>query len=131
VPAESKIAAAAIGAGLAFAALGGSAFGGSPGEGSGEPAAGAAATKSVAIRDDVFSPRAVTISRGDKVVWRWKGENDHNVSFRKVPSGAKRPRGSTTKSSGRFARTFSRRGTFHYVCTIHEDLGMRGRVVVH
>jgi plastocyanin len=90
----------------------------------------AAATKSVSIRDDSFSPRRVRIASGGKVVWRWKGENDHNVTFRKVPSGAKRPRGSTTKSSGRFARTFKKRGTYRYVCTIHEDLGMKGRVIV-
>jgi plastocyanin len=91
----------------------------------------ASATKSVAIEDDFFSPKAASISRGGKVVWRWKGFNDHNVRFRSAPSGAKRPKGSTTKSSGRFARTFSRRGTYRYVCTIHEDAGMKGRVVVH
>jgi plastocyanin len=91
----------------------------------------ASATKSVSIEDDFFSPKRVNISRGDKVVWRWKGFNDHNVRFRSAPSGAKRPKGSTTKSSGRFARTFSKRGTFRYVCTIHEASGMKGRVVVH
>ncbi len=90
----------------------------------------AADTKNVSVNDDLFSPRAVTVAQGDKVVWRWKGSADHNVRFRKVPAGAKRPKGSTTKASGRFARTFSRKGTFRYVCTIHEDVGMKGRVVV-
>ena len=93
-------------------------------------AAQTAATKSVSVRDDFFSPRTASISRGDKVVWRWRGDNPHNVRFRQVPRGAKRPRGSTTKTSGRFARTFSRRGTYRYVCTIHADSGMRGRVAV-
>jgi plastocyanin len=87
-------------------------------------------TKRVSVRDDVFSPRAARVARGGKVVWLWKGDNPHNVRFRRVPAGARRPRGSSTKESGRFARTFSRRGTYRYVCTIHEDLGMRGRVVV-
>ena len=90
----------------------------------------ASATKSVSVEDDFFSPKTRSIARGDKVVWRWKGFNDHNVRFRSAPSGAKRPKGSTTKSSGRFARTFSRRGTYRYVCTIHEDSGMKGRVAV-
>jgi plastocyanin len=90
----------------------------------------ASATKSVSVEDDFFSPKARSISRGDKVVWRWKGSNPHNVRFRSAPSGAKRPKGSSTKSSGRFARSFSRRGTYRYVCTIHEDSGMKGRVVV-
>jgi plastocyanin len=91
---------------------------------------GASATKSVSVKDDFFSPKAVRIASGGKVVWRWKGENDHNVKFRKVPAGATRPRGSTTKSSGRLARTFKKRGTYRYVCTIHQDLGMKGRVIV-
>ena len=87
------------------------------------------ATKSVSVRDDLFSPRAVSVSRGDKVAWRWKGSNAHNVTFRSVPSGASKPR-SATKTSGRFARTFRKRGTYRYVCTIHQDLGMRGTVKV-
>jgi plastocyanin len=96
----------------------------------GSGAASPSATRSVSVRDDVFSPRTRTVSRGDKVVWRWRGFNEHNVRFRSAPSGTRRPRGSTTQTSGRFARTFTRRGTYRYVCTIHEDSGMRGRVVV-
>lgn len=91
----------------------------------------ASATKNVSVEDDFFSSKTVNISSGDKVVWRWKGFDDHNVRFRSAPSGVKRPKGSTTKASGRFARTFSKRGTYRYVCTLHEDSGMKGRVVVH
>jgi plastocyanin len=81
----------------------------------------------VSVRDDRFSPRSVTVSRGGKVTWRWRGDNPHNVRFRKVPSGASR-RGSDTQTSGRFARTFKKSGRYRYVCTIHEDIGMRGSV---
>ncbi len=87
-------------------------------------------TKTVTIRDNSFNPSAVSVPRGGKVVWRWKGANDHNVRFRQVPKGAKRPRGATTKSTGRFARTLKKAGTYRYVCTIHQALGMKGRVVV-
>jgi plastocyanin len=96
---------------------------------SGGAGAVGASTKSVSVRDSVFSPRSVSVSRGGKVVWRWRGELDHNVRFRKVPSGASR-RGSATQTSGRFARTFKKRGTYRYVCTIHEALGMKGTVHV-
>ena len=88
-----------------------------------------ASTKSVSVRDSAFSPRSVTVSRGGKVVWRWRGELDHNVRFRKVPSGASK-RGSPTQTTGRFARTFKQRGTYRYVCTIHQDQGMKGTVHV-
>jgi plastocyanin len=101
-----------------------------PARDSGAPAT-TAATKTVSLRDDFFSPATVRIHRGDKVVWRWKGSNDHNVTFKKVPSGVKRPRGSGTRSTGsRFAHTFKTRGTYRYVCTIHQSLGMKGRVIV-
>jgi plastocyanin len=86
-------------------------------------------TKRVSVRDDAFSPKTVDVARNGKVVWSWKGSNDHNVKFRRVPSGASK-RGSQTQSSGRFARTFSKSGTYRYVCTIHEDLGMKGTIKV-
>jgi plastocyanin len=90
---------------------------------------GAHATKnaSVSVRDDLFSPRTASVSVGGKVTWRWRGSNPHNVKFRKVPRGASK-RGKGTQDSGRFSRTFSKRGTYRYVCTIHEDIGMRGTV---
>jgi plastocyanin len=88
-----------------------------------------AKTKRVSVKDDLFSPKTVRVARGGKVTWVWKGENDHNVRFRKVPAGAKRPKGSSTQSSGRFSRTFRKGGTYRYVCTIHEDFGMKGKVV--
>jgi plastocyanin len=107
--------------------VGAAAFGVAPALGGQD--AESAATKRVSVRDDVFSPRNVTVASRDKVIWRWRGDNPHNVRFRSVPSGASR-RGSDTQSSGRFARTFRQRGRYRYVCTIHADIGMRGSVRV-
>ena len=95
----------------------------------GDSGAVGSATKRVSVRDDFFSPRSVTVSRGDRVVWRWRGDNAHNVRFRSVPRGARRG-GSSLKTSGTFARTFRKRGRYRYVCTIHVDVGMRGSVRV-
>jgi plastocyanin len=89
-----------------------------------------AATERISVRDDRFSPKSASIRRGTKVVWSWKGDNPHNVRFRKAPSGVKRPKGSDTQTSGRFARKFRDRGRYRYVCTIHEDLGMEGSLRV-
>jgi plastocyanin len=96
---------------------------------SGGPSAGSSKSVGVSVKDNAFSPRSVEVARGGKVVWRWKGANPHNVKFRKVPSGASK-RGSKTQSSGRFARTFTKRGRYRYVCTIHVALGMKGSVSV-
>jgi plastocyanin len=97
---------------------------------SGGSSAQSARTERISVKDDLFSPKSVSIRRGTKVVWSWKGDNPHNVRFRKAPSGVKRPRGSDTQSSGRFARKFRERGRYGYVCTIHEDIGMKGSLKV-
>ncbi len=92
--------------------------------------AGVSKTRGVSVRDDFFSPKRATIRAGDRVKWTWREQGDHNVRFRRVPAGAGRKPGERTKSSGTFSRRFTRRGTYRYVCTIHEDLGMTGSVKV-
>ena len=89
------------------------------------PSANSAATKRVSIKDDFFSPKRVNVAVGGKVRWSWKGSNDHNVTFRKVPKGASK-KGAGTRNKGTFTRSFGKRGTYSYVCTIH---GMKGTVV--
>jgi plastocyanin len=79
----------------------------------------------------VWSPRSRSIGVGDTV--RWKAvEGNHNVQsrgsnwsfFRNLPEGTA------------VTRTFNRRGTFRYYCTIHGSVqngvcsGMCGRIVV-
>jgi plastocyanin len=89
----------------------------------------ASAAKRVTIKDDFFKPKTVHVGVGGKVTWSWRGDGDeHNVTFRKVPKGASK-RHSRTHTGGSFTRSFTKRGTYRYVCTIHEDLGMRGTVV--
>lgn len=79
----------------------------------------------------VWSPKARTITRGTIVRWR-SVDGSHTVRsrganwsyFRNLPLGAS------------VARTFNRRGTFRYYCTIHGSIsngvctGMCGRIVV-
>jgi plastocyanin len=97
--------------------------------GRGKPQGTASKRTSVSVKDDFFSPKSKTVTSGTTVTWRWRGSDPHNVRFRKVPSGASK-RGSHTQESGRFSRTFTTRGRYRYVCTIHEDLGMTGAVRV-
>jgi plastocyanin len=95
---------------------------------SGDREAAPAAAKRVNIRDDFFSPRTVRVRVRGRVTWVWKGDNPHNVTFRRVPKGASKRRAST-RTSGRFTRSFGKAGRYRYVCTIHEDIGMRGTVL--
>ena len=79
----------------------------------------------------VWSPKVKSITRGTTVRWR-AIDGSHNVKsrsanwtyFRSLPNGTA------------VARTFNRRGTFRYYCTIHGSVsngvctGMCGSIVV-
>jgi len=69
--------------------------------------------KQVAVKDDFFTPRPITIKKGTKVVWTWKGKRKHNVS---AASGAW---GSGSKKKGTYSHTFKKKGTYTVFCTIH------------
>lgn len=82
------------------------------------PAQGAG---SVAVKDNLFSPKAVTVKAGGKVTWTWAGRAPHNVTFRSTHS--------KTQTKGTFSLAFKNKGTFAYKCTIHP--GMVGTVKVN
>jgi plastocyanin len=93
------------------------------------PALGAdrAADEKIAVKDNFFSSRSVTVEEGDIVRWTWRGDNRHNVTFKKVPAGASK-HGAKTRSSGRWQRKFRVPGQYRYVCTLFT--GMRGTITV-
>ena len=82
-------------------------------------ATAAAATRSVGVGDNWFVRSSgvptVTVSRGDTVVWRWRGDAPHNVF---VTSGPARFR-SPVKRSGTYRRKLTRAGRYTIICTIH------------
>jgi plastocyanin len=78
------------------------------------PSSGAA-TKVVSVKDNFFSPRPLTISKGASVRWVWKGKQKHNVTVANGPSNFR----AGTRKTGSFTHTFKKRGTYSIVCTIH------------
>lgn len=84
--------------------------------------AAAAHTAAVSVRNDFFSPRTVTIARGDTVRWVWRSRGrKHNVASASFGDSGKKRRGS-------FAVRFARAGRYAYFCSLHD--GMSGTVVV-
>ena len=81
----------------------------------------------VSVMDNFFDPRSVTIERGTKVTFVWKGTNRHNVRFTRVPAGT-RKKGSPTRRTGEWSRRFYKPGLYRYVCTLFD--GMRGTITV-
>ena len=84
-------------------------------------------TARVRVMDNFFEPRSTVIRQNEKVVWVWRGENSHNVTFTKVPKGASK-KGADTRKEGRWTRKFRKRGYYKYQCTIHA--GQRGSIEV-
>jgi plastocyanin len=79
------------------------------------PSVAATTTKTVAIKDDFFGPKKLTISKGSKVKWVWKGNEAHNVSVANGPSFFRFGK----RKTGTKSHTFKKRGTYSIVCTIH------------
>jgi plastocyanin len=87
-----------------------------------------AATSTVKVKDDFFKPKRVEIEKGDKVTWRWKGSNIHNVALKK-PGKKRIAVASEFKTEGKFTHKFRRVGTWRVLCETHPR-NMRMRVVV-
>ena len=84
-----------------------------------------------------FSPAKITVKRGDVIRFTQTRVNAHNIEFKGFPAGVDLgdirvgPYMMTpgqvyeVKVDARFAP-----GTYDYVCTPHESMGMKGQIVV-
>jgi plastocyanin len=99
-----KLIAGATAAALAAGALAATAFG---------------ATKTITVKDNVFSPTTVTVKKGTTVKWVWKGKAPHNV----ISTGAGKFQ-SKTQVKGSFSKKLTKAGTYKIVCSIHQP-GMK------
>lgn len=87
-----------------------------------------AATPEVKVKDDFFKPKKVEINKGGKVLWRWKGENPHNVAGMK-PGRSTIAFRSAIKTDGKYSHKFRKVGTWKILCEVH-PVDMRMKVVV-
>jgi len=83
-----------------------------------------AATKTVRVADDVFSPKSVSIRKGDTLRFRWTGKHPHNV----VRTSGPRFTAIGIRRSGTVSRRLNRRGTYRLVCTVHPGMRMTATV---
>src|SRR3954451_21541553 len=89
------------------------------------PAAQAGSAKTVSVKNNAFSPGSVAIKKGGKVTWKWtQGGVPHNVT----PASGAAGSATSSKKGFTFTKTFSKTGTFKYVCTIHSSMKMTVKV---
>jgi len=84
-----------------------------------------AASRSVKVGDDYFVHRGsvptVTVKKGTRVTWRFRGSDLHNVAVTKGPVKFH----SSSKDSGSFSKKMRRAGRYTLVCTIHSGMKMK------
>ena len=84
------------------------------------------ATKTVAVKDNFFSPKSISISKGTKVTWKWRGTSFHNVTVKTGPQKFH----SKLQQKGSYSHTFTKAGTYTLLCSVHAP-GMKMTVKVH
>ena len=87
-----------------------------------------AATTEVKLKDNFFKPDRVEIAKGDKVLFRWKGSDLHNVAGKK-PGSKKIAFASDFMTEGKYTHRFGKVGTWKLLCENHPRK-MRMKVVV-
>jgi plastocyanin len=81
----------------------------------------------VAVQDNYFDPRSVSdLEPGESVRWVWRGDNRHNLRFRKAGNVVKRR--VKARSNGFAFRAFATAGVYRYYCSLYD--GMEGTVTV-
>jgi plastocyanin len=98
-------------------------------------AAGGGATAAVVIKNFAFTPQTITVKAGTTVTWTNQDSVQHTVtSADSIKVGAKV---TSMFDSGLFNQgqtfsfTFTKAGTYFYVCTIHASQpAMHGEVIV-
>lgn len=89
-------------------------------------------THSVSVTNGSFTPKELTISAGDKVIWTNNGTNGHNVNgttatFPSNPESF----GNDVGLGWTYEFTFNIAGTYDYQCDPHAIYGMVGKVIVN
>ena len=79
------------------------------------PAVAGSATRKVGVEDDFFSVTSLSVSKGTKVKWVWKGSEKHNVVTQKGPASFRSP----LQKTGTFTYKFRKKGTYSLLCTVH------------
>ena len=107
------------------------------------PALAAGKTVEVSMKNNpkgVFVPATVNISVGDTVNWTNPGVITHTVTFDPaqaatasnvaLPAGVAPFGSENMEEDATFSHTFTVKGTYKYVCKMHEAMGMVGTVIV-
>lgn len=72
------------------------------------------ATNAVSIHNFAFSPANIRVKTGTTVTWTNQDQDSHTVTANPGPFHSK-----ALATGDKFKFTFTKAGTYHYLCTIH------------
>ena len=85
---------------------------------------------SITVGDNYFvrdgGVPTVTVKKGAKVKWVWRGKSLHNVKVTKGPVKF----GSRSQTKGSFTKRVKKKGTYTLVCTVHGASDQSMKLVV-
>lgn len=84
----------------------------------------ASSASTVRLKDNFFTPKTTSVSKGSTVTFRWAGKAAHNVVVERGPVKFR----SSTKVKGTYKRKLTRRGSYTIVCTLHPGMTLKLRV---
>jgi plastocyanin len=87
-----------------------------------------AATKSIALKDDKFVPKSVTVKRGTTVKFVWRGKHQHNLAETKAPKGAKKIKTTALKTKGSLSTKLVKKGAYTFICQVHPGMQVKIKV---
>ena len=89
-------------------------------------ATGAAST-TIKLDDNFFSPDSKSVKKGTKVRFKWVGDNPHNVVKASGPGGSFSSE-TTSKPGVNYTKKFKKAGKYKIVCTIHDGMDLKLKV---
>ncbi len=87
----------------------------------------AAATKTVKVADNFYSPKKLSVPKDTTIKWKWSNQNadSHDVYLNKKPKGVKRFQSPPAATSFTYKKKLTKSGTYKILCTFHENMTMR------
>src|SRR4051794_35980687 len=78
------------------------------------PAGSPPPRKNIAVRDDLFAPKKLTVKRGTTIAWHWAAQNFnlHDVKLIAAPKGVKHFHSRSRVVRYSFSRKLTVRGTY-------------------
>jgi plastocyanin len=88
--------------------------------------------KTVTVQDNYYGPTKETVNRDSLITWKWTDESAdvHDVKLVSGPKGFRKFQTEPASAGFRYSKRLTKPGTYKFICTLHEDDGMKMTIVV-